>query len=419
MLSFPYAGHDTLNVWKFCYQTQWKFLMLWISSIPDGKYLCSPWFHEKMNSSKSVDIFFRMVVSKNGLFHYEVSPKTSHGGQFIRGNNGMYRIMFAFYATDNYDQALPDTPEYFCMDMGYLKYRFNTISRSKNFQLPFEKTKIVTVRVTLAFLRSAQAFYVLEQRVLKNYEIYSWTKRHTECMSDVIDRPLGRNGNCGDLGKILLKQTVEDRIYCDLRIETLSASGYGEYLYVHKCVLYSYTTSEPFRRLFLGTDSDIVLMHYWPRSVMQVLFSLIYTDEITWEQLDNQQDQLWWHISEIPWMYLMSFAHMYELDDIFTFAVVNGFKKISIPYAFSRYSQIKTIKEYAVLLFHLNLPQLAERYLAVLEFLNVDCEDVPCSVEWKRQVKNKKVKNVCMINCNECYRMNRVNNDDERYLIIE
>ena len=410
MLTIPYITHEGTNVWKFCSRMEWKFLMLWTSSIPDGTFFCSSWFHEKVDGS--TDIFFRLVVSKNGTFHYEVS-KMSNVGQYIRGNNGLYRIMFEFYATDYYNQPLPEIPDYFWMDMGYLKYKLSTILKSKMLPLPFEEKKVVTVRVTMVSMRSAHLFHVMEHRVLKNFEVYVATMRSEECMTNTV-----RTANTyGNLGKDLLKQTVEDNSYCDLCVETLSSSGLCEYLYAHKCVLYQYSESEPFRRLFL-VDS-VVLMHYWPRSVVQVLFSLIYTGRITWRQLDTQEEQIWWNTTEIPWFYLASFAHMYELENIFMFAVVNAFKRISIPYSFSPYSRVKMIKDYTIFLYHLNLPQLAERYLTVLEFLNVDCEEIPCSEGRKIHIRNRKVKSVCVNNCKCCYTMNRNYNDDERYLILQ
>ena len=384
--------------------------MLWTSSIPDGRFLCSSWFHEKVDGS--TDMFFRLVVSKNGTFHYEVS-KMSNVGQYIRGNNGLYRIMFEFYATDYYDQPLPETPDYFWMDMGYLKYKLSTILKSKMLSLPFEENKVVTVRVTMVSLRSAHLFHVMEHRVLKNFEIYVSTMRSEECMTNAVKAA----NTYGNLGTDLLKQSVENNSYCDLCVETLSSSGLREYLYAHKCVLYQYSESEPFRRLFLV--DTVVRLHYWPRSVVQVLFSLIYTGRITWRQLDTQEEQIWWATTEIPWFYLTSFAHMYQLENIFPFAVANAFKRISMPYTFSPYSRVKMIKDYTIFLYYLNLPQIAERYLTVLEFLNVDCEEIPRSEGRKNHIRNRKVKNVCVNNCKCCYTMNRSNNEDELYLILE
>ena len=403
-------NHDSAEVWNNCYVTEWKFLMSQILSLSDGNYLCSSWFHEQMEIPSS-NIIFRLVVSKNGLFHYELSRPLNIDVEqhHIRPNKGgLYRVMFQFYLTDHHDQSLPDTPEKFWMDIGHMKYRLWTILKSNTIRLSFDMAKFVTVRATFTSLRNVLCFKVMEERLLTNFE---WHRYFEQVSLTCIP------GQDSELGNYLFRQAVEKNPYCDICVEILSPSDNIEYLYAHKCVLdrYAGIGKLAFRKLFFENSEVIVRMHFWPRSVIQVLFSLIYLGKINWCQLlDNEQEIIWWTTTEIPWLYLISFAHMYELETIFEIAVINAFRKISIPYKFSPYDSVKQIKAYAVFLYHLDLYQLADRYLAILEFLDIDCEDIPCSEFRKRQIRNRNIQTVCMNGCKHCYN----NYSDERYLII-
>ena len=402
MFKFPYtAEFENSDLWKFCYRTEWKFLMVWLSSLPKDQSISSSWFHEPSGGDSS-DILFRFVVSKDCAFHYEISKTLATERLLVRNRNGMYRVMFEFFITDTYDQELPNTPEYFWMDIGDIRQRLWGTLKSKQIgYLCTDPAKTITVRATFAFLRSALLFSI-EERMYKTNHVY-------------CDRPLGVldveklldvHYKCGAVGKALFQQAVEGNSCCDLRVETSS----GHLLYAHRCVLFQYSDycqSEPFRRLFSDTE-DVILMHYWPRSVIQVLFSLIYTGEIVFDELvDTSEEYNWWAYYEVSWLYLASFAHMYELHEILEFAVRKVFYNLTIPYKFAPYSKVIELKEYANLLYNMNLFPIADRFIAALEFLQVDCQDIHCSEERKELIRNRVVANMCMNTCRRCKNKNK------------
>ena len=398
MYRFPYTDEFERSddaLWRHCYRTEWKFLMTWLPSLPKDQSICSSWFHEPTGGDSS-DILFRFVVSKDCIFHYEISKTISTVKRLIRNRIGMYRVMFEFFVTDTYDQELPKTPDYFWMNIGDLGERLWETHKSKRIgALCDDPAKVVTVRATFAFLRSA-LWFTIEERYETNRDLYDHGV-------NVVERLLEPRYTCGVVGKALFDQAVQGNSCCDLRVETSSG-----YLYAHKCVLFQYSDysqSESFRRLF--SDEGTILMQYWPRSVIQVLFSLIYTGEIVFDKLvDTSEEYTWWARYETPWLFLAFFAHMYELHTILEFAARKVFKKLTIPYKFAPYSKVLELKDYAILLYDMKLFPIADRFIAALEFLGVDCQDISCSPERKDFVKHRIVINFCMDGCRRCSNKN-------------